>query len=77
VYNGWKDSRNTPETALTYGDNTPMNKDDIDRATQILDELSVAFKWEKGDVVLVDNKLALHARKTFVPPRRILAALFK
>jgi len=54
-----------------------MNKDDLTRATQILDELSVAFKWEQGDVVLVDNKLTLHARKTFVPPRRILAALFK
>jgi alpha-ketoglutarate-dependent taurine dioxygenase len=77
VYYGWRDSRNKPEEAITYGDGTPISPDDIERTSQILDELSVSFKWHQGDVVLVDNKLALHARKTFTPPRRILAALFQ
>jgi len=51
--------------------------EDVLRVSQILDELSVAFKWEKGDVVLVDNKQALHSRRPFIPPRRVLAALFQ
>ena len=25
VYYGWRDSRNTPEEAIKYGDNTPMD----------------------------------------------------
>jgi len=59
--------------------NIKINKkpEDVLSVSQILDELSVAFKWEKGDVVLVDNKQALHSRRPFVPPRRVLAALFQ
>jgi alpha-ketoglutarate-dependent taurine dioxygenase len=34
-----------------------------------MEELSVAFKWESGDVMFVNNFLALHARNDFIPPR--------
>ena len=77
AYFGWKDSRNDSSKAVTYGDDTPLDPEDVDRTQQVLNENSVAFKWEKGDVVLVDNRQTLHARTTFVPPRRILAALFE
>jgi hypothetical protein len=73
---GWKDTRNSENTVL-YGDNTPLNPDDVIRTNQVLEENSVSFKWHKGDVILVDNRFVLHSRKTFVPPRRILAALFQ
>ena len=77
VFYGWRDSRNNPEEAITYGDGSKISRDDIERTSQILDELSVSFKWKHGDVVLIDNRQVLHARKTFTPPRRILAALFQ
>jgi hypothetical protein len=77
AYTGWKDSRNIPEKAVTFGDDSPLDGDVIRRCDAILQELCIAFKWEKNDVVLIDNRLVLHARKTFVPPRRILAALFQ
>ena len=54
-----------------------MNPDDVAKCSEILDRLSVSFKWKKGDIVVIDNKLVMHARKNFVPPRRILAALFQ
>jgi hypothetical protein len=73
---GWKDTRNSENTVL-YGDNTPLNPDDVIRTNQVLEENSVSFKWHKSDVILVDNRFVLHSRKTFVPPRRILAALFE
>ena len=77
AYTGWKDARNVPEKAVTFGDDTPLDGDTVRRCDEILQETCVAFKWRKGDVVLVDNRLVLHARKSFVPPRRILAALFQ
>jgi alpha-ketoglutarate-dependent taurine dioxygenase len=77
AYYGWQDTRNSSEKAVTYGDDTPLNPEDVLRAKQVLDENSVSFKWHQGDVVLIDNRLVLHSRNSFTPPRRILAALFK
>jgi alpha-ketoglutarate-dependent taurine dioxygenase len=77
VYHGWRDSRNSPEKAVTYGDDSPLDPADVLKCSQVLDELCVTFEWNQGDVVVIDNRLVLHARKSFTPPRRILAALFK
>ena len=35
----------------------------------------MAFKWEKGDVILIDNRTVMHSRRPFEGPRRILASL--
>jgi D-xylose reductase len=36
----------------------------------------VAFAWEKGDVLILDNRKAMHSRETFEGPRRVLASLW-
>ncbi|KAK3083105.1 hypothetical protein FSP39_014065 [Pinctada imbricata] len=77
VYRGWKDSRNSPETSITFGDGSPMPPAVMDKLEQILNDLAVDFSWTKGDVVVVDNRQVLHGRRTFTPPRRILASLCK
>ncbi|XP_048771426.1 uncharacterized protein LOC125677414 [Ostrea edulis] len=77
VFRGWKDSRNSPETSITFGDGTPMNPRVMDTLENVLNELAIDFRWQKGDVVMLDNRQALHGRRSFVPPRRILAALCK
>jgi hypothetical protein len=77
IYYGWRDSRNTPEKAVTFEDNEPMDPEDVAKISEIMERVSVAFKWKKNDVVLIDNKLVMHARRNFVPPRRILATLFQ
>lgn len=41
----------------------------------ILKEESIEIPWQQGDVMIVDNMLAMHARNSFTPPRRILAAM--
>jgi len=63
--------------APTYGDYEAIADEDVISALNIMKEEKVEFKWEKGDVVLVDNTLALHARNVFTPPRRILTAIIK
>ena len=77
AYFGWKDQRNDPTKAITFGDDTLLNSAHVLRTNEILDENAVSFKWEKNDVILIDNRLVLHARKSFIPPRKILAALFQ
>ena len=77
AYTGWSDVRNDGKKAVTFANGEIMNEDDIRTCARILDECSVSFKWEQGDVLLIDNRQVLHARKAFEPPRRILAALFQ
>ncbi|KAF8400951.1 hypothetical protein HHK36_014254 [Tetracentron sinense] len=77
AYTGWKDTRNDPERAVTFGDGTPLPANIIYDCLEILDEESVAIPWRKGDVLLLDNLAILHSRRPFDPPRRILASLCK
>ncbi|CAF3545309.1 unnamed protein product [Rotaria sp. Silwood1] len=77
AYMGWSDKRNDGKKAVTFADGEMMNEKDIHQCATILDESSVSFTWQKGDVLLIDNRQVLHARKSFEPPRRILAALFQ
>ena len=77
AYTGWSDKRNDGKRAVTFADGEIMNEEDIHKCAAILDESSVSFTWQQGDVLLIDNRQVLHARKSFEPPRRILAALFQ
>jgi len=75
VYFGWNDSRNVSTKALTFGDNGLMPKEPMDYLGKISTELSVAFKWEKSDIILINNMAVQHSRSSYVPPRRIYAYL--
>jgi len=77
AYTGWEDARNDPVKAVTFGDGKPLPADIIYDCLKILEEESVAFPWQKGDVLLLDNLAVLHSRRSFNPPRRILASLCK
>ncbi|CAM6118733.1 unnamed protein product [Calypogeia fissa] len=77
AFTGWEDARNKPQEAVTFGDGKPLPKEAVLACLQILTEESVAIPWQKGDVFLLDNIAVQHARKAFVPPRRVLAALAK
>ncbi|ERN15161.1 clavaminate synthase-like protein At3g21360 [Amborella trichopoda] len=77
AYTGWKDSRNDPVKAVTFGDGAPLPADIILECLKILEEESVVIPWQKGDVILVDNLAVLHSRRPFEPPRRILVSICK
>ena len=72
---GWKDTRNDPSKAITFGDGTPLDRDAVNTATQLGEELSFDIPWQKGDVALVDNYVAMHGRRTFTGTRKVLASL--
>ncbi|MDB5290478.1 MAG: putative taurine catabolism dioxygenase [Phycisphaerales bacterium] len=73
--NGWKDSRNDPSKAITFGDGSPLDRDAVLIATQLGEELSFDIPWRNGDVALIDNYVAMHGRRTFSGTRRVLASL--
>ncbi|KAK9101202.1 hypothetical protein Scep_024632 [Stephania cephalantha] len=77
AYTGWKDARNDPVKAVTFGNGKPLPGDIVLECSKLLEEESVAVPWKKGDVLLVDNWAVLHSRRPFEPPRRILASLCK
>jgi alpha-ketoglutarate-dependent taurine dioxygenase len=72
---GWKDSRNDPSKAITFGDGSPLDRDAVLVAAALGDELSFDIPWQKGDVALVDNFVTMHGRRTFTGTRKILASL--
>lgn len=77
AYTGWEDARNDPVKAVTFGNGKPLPGDIIHDCLRILEEESVAIPWKKGDVLLLDNLAVLHSRRSFTPPRRVLASLCK
>ena len=42
---------------------------------QAYEDCAVRFEWRKGDVVMLDNMLAAHARDPFEGPRKIVVAM--
>ena len=58
-----------------FGDGTPIPDDVVRHLQQIYREVMVEFPWQKGDVVLLDNILTVHARNAFSGRRKILTAM--
>src|SRR5947209_12779762 len=54
AYHGWKDTRNDPSRAITFGDGTPLDPEAAGVAAQLGDELAFDLPWHKADVALVD-----------------------
>jgi hypothetical protein len=77
AYFTWVDGRNEQSQIVSFGDGTPFDPKVMQRCFQIFEDNCVSFKWQKGDMILVDNLLVLHARNTYKPPRRILVATFE
>jgi len=60
--------------STTYGDNSPISDEDVRLTSKIMKENSVYYSWQNGDIIFIDNYVALHGRNHFKPPRRVLAA---
>jgi hypothetical protein len=58
-----------------YGDGSPIPEDHIRHLQQIYRDVMVEFPWQKGDVVILDNILTIHARNGYTGPRKILTAM--
>jgi len=58
-----------------YGDGGIIEDGVLDEIRAVLDGLTVSFPWQSGDVMLLDNMLAAHARAPYQGPRKVVVAM--
>jgi alpha-ketoglutarate-dependent taurine dioxygenase len=58
-----------------YGDGEPIPAGIISLIGDLYRAAAVSFPWQRGDVLVVDNHLAVHGREPFSGDRRILVAM--
>ena len=75
VYSGWDDVRNDAKKAVTTPDGETLDGDTMVKMMEKMDQLAVNFRWQPGDVLMINNHTVLHARQPFEGERRILAAI--
>lgn len=60
---------------IFFGDHSEISREDLYHIMDTLDKNTIYFKWQKGDVLVLDNVLAMHGRATFKGKRRVLTAM--
>jgi len=64
-------------SSATLADGSEIPADFVRRCGEIIEEESIQFRWEKGDILILDNLATLHGRRPSLPPRRVLVATCK
>lgn len=58
-----------------YGDGTPIEPEVVAAIHQAYDQETVAFPWQRGDLLMLDNMLVAHGRNPFTGSRMMLTAM--
>lgn len=82
-FGGNGDARFDPATAgeatlgnhVTYGDDSEIDIDDLLTVRRVAQSQEVLFPWQAGDVLVIDNVLAMHGRKPYHGARCVLVAM--
>jgi alpha-ketoglutarate-dependent taurine dioxygenase len=60
---------------IEHADGSRVSRHDLYHILNVLEQSTVRFPWQRGDVMVLDNILAMHGRSPFTGKRRILTAL--
>lgn len=58
-----------------FADGSPIPDAIFDEVRAVLDAETVSFRWQEGDVLMLDNMLAAHARAPFKGARKVVVAM--
>ena len=58
-----------------YGDGSPIDPDDVAALFDAYDAETVAFSWQEGDVMMLNNMAVAHGRAPYRGDREVLAAM--
>ncbi len=62
-------------TNTYYGDGSPIESSVLDELRDAYSQEMIVFPWQEGDILLLDNMLAVHGRRPFVGNRKIAVAM--
>ena len=60
---------------VTYGDGSEIAVADLMHVRAVSSTCEVMFDWQPGDLMVIDNIMAMHGRKPFTGARRVLVAM--
>lgn len=58
-----------------FADGSPIPDAMLDEVRAVLSAETVSFRWEEGDVLMLDNMLTAHARAPFKGARKVVVAM--
>ncbi len=58
-----------------YGDGSPIEPAIVEQIYEAYRQERIAFAWQTGDILMLDNMLCAHGREPFVAPREIAVAM--
>ncbi|MEM7428654.1 MAG: TauD/TfdA family dioxygenase [Pseudomonadota bacterium] len=60
---------------VTFGDGSEIDVADLMHIREVSRKCEVLFTWQQGDLMVIDNVMAMHVRKPFTGSRRVLVAM--
>jgi hypothetical protein len=60
-----------------FGDGSEISSEELDRVCDAFRQSMLMFRWQLGDVLLLDNMQYAHGRRPFEGSRRVLASLME
>ena len=60
---------------VVYGDGSEIEVSDLEHIRRVNRQCEVAFPWQRGDVMIIDNVLSMHGRKPFSGKRQVVVAM--
>ena len=58
-----------------FGDGTPIPDETLAQVRAVIAQQEVAKRWERGDVMVIDNMLTAHGRAPFAGARKVLVSM--
>jgi alpha-ketoglutarate-dependent taurine dioxygenase len=58
-----------------YGDGSPIEPETLEKLRDAYLEEMVTFSWQKSDILMLDNLLAVHGRQPYIGSRKVVVGM--